>query len=67
VPRPPVRAIAPCEFSEQKEDESVRVPVTGGAGIGSHLVERLLARGDGVVVLDSVEAQIHVDAKLEGH
>ncbi len=34
-----------------------RVLVTGGAGfIGSHLAERLLDRGDGVVVLDNFDA-----------
>jgi UDP-glucose 4-epimerase len=33
--------------------------VTGGAGfIGSHLVERLLARGDGCVVLEFVEGSV---------
>ena len=32
----------------------MRVLITGGAGfIGSHLAERLLARGDQVVVIDN--------------
>ena len=34
--------------------------VTGGAGfIGTHLVQELVARGDHVVVLDSLEGQVH--------
>ncbi len=40
---------------------SRRVLVTGGAGfIGSHLVKRLVDLGDEVVVLDSLEPQVHL-------
>lgn len=39
---------------------SGRVLITGGAGfIGSHLTRALLDRGEEVVVLDSLEAQVH--------
>lgn len=38
----------------------MRTLITGGAGfIGTHLVGRLLAEGRDVVVLDSLEAQVH--------
>src|SRR6056300_155208 len=36
---------------------SMRALVTGGAGfIGSHLIDRLVARGDNVVVLDNLSS-----------
>jgi dTDP-L-rhamnose 4-epimerase len=44
--------------------------VTGGAGfIGSHLVARLVERGDEVVVVDNLQGQVHADGEpqfLEG-
>jgi dTDP-L-rhamnose 4-epimerase len=41
----------------------MRVLVTGGAGfVGRHVVQALLERGDDVVVVDSLETQVHDDA-----
>ena len=47
----------------------MRALVTGGAGfIGSHLIDRLISRGDKVVVLDNLSSgkiefiQTHIDS-----
>jgi dTDP-L-rhamnose 4-epimerase len=48
------------------DGKEMRTLVTGGAGfIGSHLVGELVARGDDVVVLDSMEEQVHNGAKAD--
>ena len=44
----------------------MRTLVTGGAGfIGSHVVRELVRRGDEVVVLDSLEDQVHNGAPVD--
>ncbi len=44
----------------------MRVLVTGGAGfIGSHVVDRLVERGDRVVVLDNLDPQVHGEGATE--
>lgn len=46
----------------------MRVLVTGGAGfIGSHVVDRLVERGDEVVVLDNLDSQVHGEAGFPAH
>src|SRR5262245_40623328 len=45
---------------------SKRILVTGGAGfVGTHLVAHLVDRGDEVVVLDSLEPQVHLGHEPE--
>jgi dTDP-L-rhamnose 4-epimerase len=40
----------------------VKIVITGGAGfVGSHLVDLLVARGDDVIVYDTLIPQVHVD------
>jgi len=55
-------------------DSAMRALVTGGAGfIGSHLIDRLVARGDTVVALDNLSSgklefiQSHLDAGTVTH
>ena len=55
--------------SEREGVEVARtVLITGGAGfIGSHLADELLARGDRVRALDSLDAQVHAGGARPGY
>lgn len=49
---------------KHEEEKALRILVTGGAGfIGSHTVDRLIAEGNSVKILDNLQKPVHLKGK----